>query len=279
MTSENDYTKVDATKQPTEKENFWDRISRRLWQLPLVVLFFLFIDVVLLFASEEHIGFYYASLVMEGITPLIVLASIVIITVVIVRDFKAKRYKHAVACIVASLVGMVLLFVMMGIYGLAVQSFPTYYAEQHPIPSDLEYSVPEENQCDAFLGGILPNRDSTVSELDTNSWLMLYGNCGAYDWDFYYPALPDGMLYLRLFEYTKNEPLSYEQIKRRTTTYVVDHTAFGHINHNQGNGFTIYEGDFECYYAARVEVWHRDTVTHQEQKLMEKVFRVDGWMR
>ena len=108
---------------------------------------------------------------------------------------------------------------------------------------------------------------------------MLYGNLACYDWDFYYPALPDGILYLRLFEVTKNEPLSYEQIKKETKTYVSNHTAFGHIEHNQGKGFTIYEGDFERYYAARVEVWHRDTLKHQERKLVEKIYRVDGYNR
>ena len=66
---------------------------------------------------------------------------------------------------------------------------------------------------------------------------------------------------------------------RLPLAYVSNHTAFGHIEHNQGTGFTIYEGDFEHYYAARVEVWHRDAATHQERKLAEKIYRVDGWMR
>ena len=43
--------------------------------------------------------------------------------------------------------------------------------------------------------------------------------------------------------------------------------------------FVIYEGDWGDYYAVRVEVWHRDSVTHQESKLMEKVYRMEGWMR
>ena len=43
--------------------------------------------------------------------------------------------------------------------------------------------------------------------------------------------------------------------------------------------FTIYEGDFGDYYAARVEVWFRDSTSGAERKLMEKVYRVEGWMR
>ena len=33
------------------------------------------------------------------------------------------------------------------------------------------------------------------------------------------------------------------------------------------------------YYAARIEVWHRNAETKQEMKLLEKVYRVEGWMR
>ena len=64
---------------------------------------------------------------------------------------------------------------------MAAQSSLSYYAEHHPIPSDLEYNIPEYS----FWNEPLPNRDSTVTENDTNSWLILYGGLGAYDWDFY----------------------------------------------------------------------------------------------
>ncbi len=256
-------------------DTFWERMTRYWWRLPLVVLLLLFIDTMLLSASEDHIWPYYVGLVMEWITMLAVVAVGVITVVIIVRDFKMKRYRHAVICLLASLLGVVMLFAYLLFYGMAAQSALSYYAERHPIPSDLEYSIPGNIPW----GESLPNRDNTVTECDTNSWLMLYGNTGLYYWDFYYPALPDGILYLRLFEVTKNEPLSYEQIKTKTKTYVSNHTAFGHIKHNQEYLFTIYEGDFERYYAARVEVWHRDTVTHQERKLVEKIYRVDGWMR
>ena len=43
--------------------------------------------------------------------------------------------------------------------------------------------------------------------------------------------------------------------------------------------FTIYEGDWEDYYAARIEVWHYDKATGKEKKLVEKIYRVEGWMR
>lgn len=268
-------SQTEATGYSTRKNTFWERITRYWWQLSLIVLLVLFVDIALFFASNNHICFYYAGLVMDWITVLTVITFGVITVATIVRHFKMKYYWQAFSCLLGSLLGLVVFFVWLFIYGMAAQSSLSYYAEHHPIPSDLEYNIPEYS----FWNEPLPNRDSTVTESDTNSWLILYGGLGAYDWDFYYPALPDGILYLRLFEVTENEPLSYEQIKRRTETYVANHNAFGHIEHNQGTGFTIYEGDFEHYYAARVEVWHRDTSTQQERKLIEKIYRVDGWMR
>jgi len=41
--------------------------------------------------------------------------------------------------------------------------------------------------------------------------------------------------------------------------------------------FTSCENDFEDYYAARIEVWHRNAKTKEESKLVEKVYRVEGW--
>lgn len=31
------------------------------------------------------------------------------------------------------------------------------------------------------------------------------------------------------------------------------------------------------YYAVRVEVWHRDKTSRKETKLLEKIYRMEGW--
>ena len=43
--------------------------------------------------------------------------------------------------------------------------------------------------------------------------------------------------------------------------------------------FTIYEGDWEYYYIARIEVWHKNAISGKETKFTEKNYRVEGWMR
>lgn len=261
-------------EQQNNRQDFWERMARYWWQLPLTLLLVCFVDMVLLFVSEDCQWAYYAGTAMEWVTMLGALAFVVVTVIVVVKDFKRKEKGRAVATIVGLAVSMVLFDIWMLLYGLVAQSAPTYYAERHPIPSDMECNEPLHLEW----GARIPDNDSVVSEDDPDGWLTLYGELGGYYWDFYYTALPDGVLFLRLFEATKNEPLSAEQIAYRTETAVKDHTAFGHIEHNEGNGFTIYEGDFEHYYAARVEVWHRDQ-SGKETKLMEKIYRVDGWMR
>jgi hypothetical protein len=43
--------------------------------------------------------------------------------------------------------------------------------------------------------------------------------------------------------------------------------------------FTIYEGDWGKPYAARFEVWFVPDSGKPERKLMQQVFRIEGWQR
>ena len=43
--------------------------------------------------------------------------------------------------------------------------------------------------------------------------------------------------------------------------------------------FTIYEGDWGKPYAARFEVWFTSESGDSDRKLMEKVFKIEGWQR
>ena len=100
---------------------------------------------------------------------------------------------------------------------------------------------------------------------------------GLYQYSFYYPELPDGDVFLRCFEVTENIELSTSRLRKASTVKVIDHTEFGMIADKQN--FTIYEGDWGDYYAARIEVWYKNARTGKETKLLEKIYRVEGWMR
>ena len=98
-----------------------------------------------------------------------------------------------------------------------------------------------------------------------------------YTYDFYYPALEEGEIFLRCYEATENVPLSEERISVASRVATPSTTSFSRVV--EGRRFIIYPGDWGDYYAARIEVWHKDAKTGKERKLMEKVYRVEGWQR
>ena len=85
----------------------------------------------------------------------------------------------------------------------------------------------------------------------------------------------DGEVYLRAYEVTKGTRLSADRMKQRTTEKV---TGKGEHVIGIGKEFTIYEGDWGQYYAARLEIWFVPANGGKPRKLKEKLFKVQGWM-
>ena len=142
------------------------------------------------------------------------------------------------------------------------------FGKNHPIPEELQFSLPLDSLS-----------TPAVDTLDSRSWLVLRNDIqgGIYNYDFYYTPLPAGEIFLRCFEATENIPLSEKEIEERSKVQIDSTASFSQLVNKQQ--FSIYEGDWEDYYAARVEVWFRDAATKQEKKLLEKVYRVEGWTR
>ena len=87
-----------------------------------------------------------------------------------------------------------------------------------------------------------------------------------------------GMVYLKAYEVTQGTNLSATELKEASNEWIgwSDNPeelflANAHI--------TIYEGDWEKPYAARFEVWFVPDSGAAERKLMEKVFKIEGWQR
>ena len=169
---------------------------------------------------------------------------------------------------VGSVIGVVVCFIVFSfvsfVYLIHASSQPNSFGKEHPIPEDLEYNIP--------LGY------DSVDDCDTchlKIWNSFQG--GIYEYSFYYSALPDGKVYLRCFEVTENIELSASRLQTASSVEVKNHTGFGVIANKQE--FTIYEGDWGDYYAARIEVWFKNASTKEETKLLEKIYRVEGWSR
>jgi hypothetical protein len=80
------------------------------------------------------------------------------------------------------------------------------------------------------------------------------------------------------FEVTQEIPLSVDRLKERSNEWGGWSDDPGELFLSNTH-FTIYEGDWGKPYAARFEVWFAPDAGGSDRKLMEKVFKIEGWQR
>ena len=87
-----------------------------------------------------------------------------------------------------------------------------------------------------------------------------------------------GMIYLKAFEVTKGIPLSVASLKQYSNEWVgwSDNPEELFLSNTF---FEIHEGDWGKPHAARFELWFVPDSGQSERKLMEKVFKIEGWQR
>jgi hypothetical protein len=101
---------------------------------------------------------------------------------------------------------------------------------------------------------------------------------GIYDSEILLNPGEPGMIYLKAFEVTRGTALSERKLKESTSEWV----GWSDLPHEMffaTNNFTIYEGDWDQFYAARFEVWFVPYARGPERKLLEKVYKIEGWQR
>lgn len=178
-----------------------------------------------------------------------------------------KYYWTFIAILVSGIVCVIAL-VYMFVVMLAHTDMSDDFGKQHPIPDGMVCYETKESFC-------IDDVDST----DTTTWLRIHDEFqpGIYEYQYFSTVLPDGYIYLKCFEATENIPLSEDRLPTRSKTQVNGHRDFGPVGGY--HDFTIYEGDWGDYYAVRVEVWHHDSISGHERRLIEKTYRMQGWQR
>lgn len=87
-----------------------------------------------------------------------------------------------------------------------------------------------------------------------------------------------GLAWLKAFEVTKGTPLSVSRLAEYSNVRLGWSDAPAELFTGVST-FTIYEGDWDQYYAARFELWFRPDSGTPERKLAERTFKIQGWMR
>ena len=101
---------------------------------------------------------------------------------------------------------------------------------------------------------------------------------GIYESEIWLNPGEPGMIYLKAFEVTKGTALTVTDLKEDTKQWV----GWSDLPQQMffaTNQFTIYEGDWGQFYAARFEVWFVPYAKGPERKLLEKVYKIEGWQR
>ena len=224
--------------------------------MKLFVLKFWWVFNTLLFLCLLALGFLFTvePTVFEsiiGVLLIIVLIGLIVSWVVLLKN---KKWGKCLLSFGLS-VGIVCLLWIPLVIG--AMTGPDGFGKKHPIPDGLEYNLPIERPESDYVRNTFSSVD--VDSLDRSTFLQVWGDIGVYYYDFYYDALPAGDVFLRCYEVTENIPLSKESLSRATTVPIDSVFSFSKLV--EKNRFTIAEGDWEDYYAARFEVWHRDANT------------------
>ena len=168
-----------------------------------------------------------------------------------------------------------LLFYYFFIYAfLYFQSAPDKYADKLTIPKNIKINLPSDTTF-------------SIKEQVQFPDFQLYNSVqpGIYIYTIWTKNIEKGYCYLKAFEVTHNDPLSVDRLKERSKIEIHNPTdsiamfSMGQTQYNVDRDFTIYEGDWDKPYAARFEVWFVPANSGQERKLVEKNFKIEGWMR
>lgn len=87
-----------------------------------------------------------------------------------------------------------------------------------------------------------------------------------------------GRVYVKVFEATRNIPLSAERIEPRSIARIGWSADPGH-KFRYLSEITVYEGDWGTFYPGRFELWFIPDSGKPERKLVDRIFRIEGWMR
>ena len=101
---------------------------------------------------------------------------------------------------------------------------------------------------------------------------------GLYKYEAWVNPGEKGFVFIKAYEITKEIPLSADQLKQRTLRGVGYSDNPKQFFRADGD-ITIFEGDWGQYYGARFELWFAPATGAPERKLLERSYKIDGWMR
>ena len=251
----------------TIKNKFSTYIHRFLenWTYPTI----LFLSTLFLFHISQFTGMHY----LQKTAVVLICIGTLLLLISVIYHFSRKHWKDGFVMISIFIGGVVISVILVFIVSVAIPMIDgDHWADDLKIPDGIQIENPRDLKRNK-------RPDSIVSLQKRTMDLILYnaGQPGMYEYDFWVSNLEDGEVYLKAFEITQEYRLSQDQLDKYSIVYV--HNPTDSIKRFSLNSyFTIYEGDWGDYYAARFEVWFKPTNGNKERKLFQKKFKIEGWM-
>ncbi len=231
------------------------------WWRPILFAGFTFFLIVINFLGYiSHFNFFFL---------LFCLGLLILIISLGYQFYKKRWWLSAVSfAFVILIVFGFLIFLFLNF--MKTQTKPDGYADNLVIPSGIKYN--------------LPTRQYKPSEIDSIDFhIYSIRQPGIYGYVVWTKKINRGIVYLKVFEVTKNESLSAKTIKEHSSLFVYNPTnkiLMFQLADNikpYNKDFTIFEGDWGKPYLARFELWYLPENGGQEIKLSEKIYKIEGW--
>lgn len=243
--------------------NFFEDSFKPIW-------FWFVSTLLLLFSSSIN-----NSLIQTIIFGLFGLALLGLLVSAIYQLSQKRWLKSIISLLLFGATIFILILVSLAAFFIADET-PDTWVKNLTIPKNIQIDNPAD--LNSFDNNKRP--DSITNRIVEKTDFQLYNSFqpGLYEYDFWIGKIESGTIYLKAFEITQNQELSSEDLLRTTRIQIYNSSdsikKFGTRNH-----FTIYEGDWGDYYAARFEVWLKPDNGKKERKLFSKNYKIQGWMR
>ncbi len=224
------------------------------WWKPLVLTLFLFLIYILGIKIRNH--------TINSNFPELILTSILLILISFIVHLFNRKWKMAI---------FQLLIGVFYFFSLAIFLFgdADFYADDLIIPKDISISRPLDFNSKKAVDSL-----KTIPFNNLKFELVNSFQHGLYEYYLWYKPQEKGMVYLNVYEITKNDLLSEPRLSNRTQAVVLkDKPTLIHKR------LTIYEGEWNYPYSARFEVWFKSEKDNVKIKLIEKNYIIEGWMR
>ena len=182
-----------------------------------------------------------------------------------------KKWLYGIVYGVSFLISCVAMAGLIFVFFLWNLISPDHWADNLTIPEGIEMYEPHDHYK--------VNVDSVKNALHPALDFELYtgGQPGMYTYDVWLDSIGKGKIFLKAFEITQEYELSGKSLKKSTAVQV-ENQLDTILRISPRHSFTIYEGDWGKPYAARFEVWFEPSNGASPRKIMEKIFKIEGWM-